>query len=106
MVHSEVAALERSYGENELRVRTLISELATEREALANNSQRVSDALKGVGAQVARDISNASNSIDKKLAERGLQLLSFSSRVRARRPNRCTRPRRGSQRPCPACSSA
>ncbi|HZJ11990.1 MAG TPA: hypothetical protein VFD26_04975, partial [Methyloceanibacter sp.] len=74
MVHSEVAALERSYGENELRVRNLISELATEREALANNSQRVSDALKGVGAQVARDISNASNSIDKKLAERGQQL--------------------------------
>ncbi|MBC8012574.1 MAG: hypothetical protein H7X74_00555 [Methyloceanibacter sp.] len=74
MVHSEVAALERSYGENELRVRNLISELATEREALANNSQRVSEALKGVGAQVARDISNASNSIDKKLAERGQQL--------------------------------
>ena len=74
MVHSEVAALERSYGENEIRVRGLIGELATEREALANNSQRVSDALKGVGAQVARDISNASSSIDKKLAERGVQL--------------------------------
>jgi hypothetical protein len=74
MVHSEVAALERSYGENEIRVRGLISELATEREALANNSARVSDALKGVGAQVARDISNASSSIDKKLAERGMQL--------------------------------
>ena len=74
MVHSEVAALERSYGENEHRVRTLISELVTEREALANNSQRVSEALKGVGAQIARDISAASNSIDKKLAERGLQL--------------------------------
>ncbi|MGH6866064.1 MAG: hypothetical protein ACREDO_07850 [Methyloceanibacter sp.] len=74
MVHSEVAALERSYGENELRVRNLISELATEREALANNSQRVSDALRGVGTQVARDISNASSMIDKKLAERGTQL--------------------------------
>ncbi|MGH6735699.1 MAG: hypothetical protein ACRECX_06420 [Methyloceanibacter sp.] len=74
MVHNEVAALERSYGENELRVRNLISELATEREALANNSARVSEALKGVGAQVARDISNASNSIDKKLSERGTQL--------------------------------
>ena len=74
MVHSEVAALERSYGENEIRVRGLISELATEREALANNSARVSEALKGVGAQVARDISNASSSIDKKLAERGMQL--------------------------------
>jgi hypothetical protein len=74
MVHSEVAALERSYGENELRVRNLISELATEREALANNSQRVSEALKGVGAQIARDITTASASIDKKLAERGVQL--------------------------------
>ena len=74
MVHSEVAALERSYGENELRVRGLISELATEREALANNSSRVSESLKGVGAQIARDLANASSTIDKKLAERGLQL--------------------------------
>src|SRR5665811_241471 len=74
MVHGEVAALERSYGENELRVMGLINELATEREALTNNSQRVSEALKGVGAAVARDISNASGSIDKKLAERGTQL--------------------------------
>lgn len=74
MVHSEVAALERSYGENELRVRGLINELATERGALTNNSQRVSEALKGVGAQVARDIANASSTIDKKLAERGAQL--------------------------------
>jgi len=74
MVHSEVAALERSYGENEIRVRNLINELATEREALANNSQRVSEALKGVGTQVARDISAASATIDKKLAERGVQL--------------------------------
>ncbi|HKQ54822.1 MAG TPA: hypothetical protein VJT12_02920 [Methyloceanibacter sp.] len=74
MVHSEVAALERSYGENEHRVRTLISELVTERQALANNSERVSDALKGVGAQIARDITAASASIDKKLAERGVQL--------------------------------
>jgi hypothetical protein len=74
MVHSEVAALERSYGENELRVRGLISELSTEREALANNSTRVSESLKGVGAQIARDLANASSTIDKKLAERGLQL--------------------------------
>ena len=50
MVHSEVAALERSYSENEIRVSGLISELATEREALSNNSARVSEALKGVGA--------------------------------------------------------
>jgi hypothetical protein len=74
LVHNEVAALERSYSENEIRVRSLISELASEREALSNNSERVSETLKGVSAQVARDISAVSGSIDKKLAERGQQL--------------------------------
>ena len=74
LVHNEVATLERSYSDNELRVRGLISELASERQALTNNSERVSEALKGVGAQVARDLTAASGSIDKKLAERGLQL--------------------------------
>ncbi|MGD9027229.1 MAG: hypothetical protein PVJ31_04540, partial [Methyloceanibacter sp.] len=68
MVHNEVAALERSYGENELKVRNLINELATERDALTNNSQRVSEALKGVGAQISRDIANASGSIDQRLS--------------------------------------
>ena len=42
LVHNEVAALERSYTENENRIRNLINELASEREALANNSERVS----------------------------------------------------------------
>ncbi|MGB6949548.1 MAG: hypothetical protein WBD84_10190 [Methyloceanibacter sp.] len=74
LVHNEVAALERSYSDNELRVRGLISELASEREALTNNSERVSESLKGVGAQIARDLSTASSNIDKRLAERGVQL--------------------------------
>jgi hypothetical protein len=74
LVHNEVAALERSYSDNELRVRGLISELASERQALANNSERVSESLKGVGAQIARELTAASGNIDKKLAERGQQL--------------------------------
>jgi hypothetical protein len=74
LVHNEVAALERSYGDNELRVRGLISELASEREALSNNSQRVSESLRGVGQEIARNLSAASSSIDKKLADRGSQL--------------------------------
>jgi Apolipoprotein A1/A4/E domain len=74
LVHNEVAALERSYSDNELRVRGLISELASEREALANNSERVSESLRGVGAQIARDLTAASSSIDKRLADRGTQL--------------------------------
>lgn len=74
LVHNEVAALERSYGDNETRVRGLISELASEREALLNNSDRVSASLKGVGQQVAKDIAAATNEIDKNLADRGLKL--------------------------------
>ena len=74
LVHNEVAALERSYSDNELRVRGLISELASEREALSNNSQRVSESLRGVGQEIARNLSAASSSIDQKLAERGFQL--------------------------------
>jgi hypothetical protein len=60
LVHNEVAALERSYTENENRIRNLINELASEREALANNSDRVSEALRGIGAHVTREISAAS----------------------------------------------
>jgi F0F1-type ATP synthase membrane subunit b/b' len=61
LVHNEVAALERSYSENENRIRNLISELASEREALANNSDRVSEALRGIGSHVTREISAASD---------------------------------------------
>lgn len=60
LVHNEVAALERSYSENENRIRNLISELSSEREALANNSERVSEALRGIGSHVTREISAAS----------------------------------------------
>ena len=74
LVHNEVATLERSYSDNELRVRGLISELASEREALSNNSHRVSKSLRGVGQEIARNLAAASSSIDKKLAERGSQL--------------------------------
>ncbi|MGI9385898.1 MAG: hypothetical protein ACR2OX_00570 [Methyloligellaceae bacterium] len=63
LVHNEVAALERSYGENEHRIRSLIDELASEREALANNSDRVSEALRGVGQQVVHDVNMVTDRI-------------------------------------------
>jgi hypothetical protein len=71
LVHNEVAALERSYTENENRIRNLINELASEREALANNSERVSEALRGIGSQVTREITAAS--------EKGVQSLGQAS---------------------------
>src|SRR4029079_12736581 len=52
LVHSEVAALERSYEENERRIRGLIQELSGERHALLNTSDKVSDTLRAMGSEV------------------------------------------------------
>jgi hypothetical protein len=69
LVHNEVAALERSYTENENRIRNLINELASEREALANNSERVSEALRGIGSHVTREISAASERASQSMSQ-------------------------------------
>jgi len=68
LLHNEIATLERSYNDNELRVRALINELSSERKALANNSEQVSTALKGIGAQVTKDIAQAGDQATKTLA--------------------------------------
>jgi hypothetical protein len=52
LVHNEVNALERSYEDNERRIRGLIQELAGERNALLNTSERVADTLRGLGSEV------------------------------------------------------
>ncbi|MEM7620084.1 MAG: hypothetical protein AAF228_06420 [Pseudomonadota bacterium] len=67
LVHNEVTALERSYSENELRIRGLLQELASEREALTNNSERVSDVLNNIGLRVAQDVSHAGERVTKSL---------------------------------------
>ena len=74
LVHNEVAALERSYSENENRIRNLINELASEREALANNSERVSEALRGVGSQVTREITAASEKASQALGHASVNM--------------------------------
>jgi hypothetical protein len=81
LVHNEVAALERSYTENENRIRNLINELASEREALANNSERVSEALRGIGSQVTREITAASEKASQSLSHAsGNMTEAFASR--------------------------
>ncbi|MEL7542362.1 MAG: hypothetical protein AAGJ70_01155, partial [Pseudomonadota bacterium] len=68
LVHSEVAALERAYHENEVRVRSLINELVSERKSLTNNSDRVSDSIRGIGMEVTREIVAASEVAAKTLS--------------------------------------
>ncbi len=52
MVHNEVTLLERSYEENERKVRALIQELSGERHALVNTSDRVYDSLQRLGGEI------------------------------------------------------
>ena len=52
LVHSEVAALDRSYEENEKRIRSLIQELSGERHALLTTSERVAVTLRTLGSEV------------------------------------------------------
>ena len=52
LVHNEVTALERSYEDNERRIRNLIQELSGERNALLNTTERVNEALKSIASEV------------------------------------------------------
>jgi hypothetical protein len=52
LVHNEVAALERSYEDNERKIRGLIQELAGERHALVNTSEHVTHTLRGLGTEI------------------------------------------------------
>ena len=45
MIHNEVTALERTYSENESRMRALIQELASQRDSVITNTDRVREAI-------------------------------------------------------------
>jgi hypothetical protein len=48
LVHNEVAALERAYNDNELRIRGLIEDLANQRDSLVGQAEQVRNAITGV----------------------------------------------------------
>ncbi|HJU31329.1 MAG TPA: hypothetical protein VJ740_07740, partial [Hyphomicrobiaceae bacterium] len=52
LVHNEVSALERSYSDNEHKIKGLIGELVSERHALVSTTDRVADTLKSMGSEV------------------------------------------------------
>ena len=60
LVHNQVADLERSYEQNERRIRGLIQELTGERHALLNTSTSVTDTLKSLGTEIPQLIEKLS----------------------------------------------
>ncbi len=65
LVHNEVASLEKSYGENEHKIRGLIQELAGERHALVSTTDKVSETLKSMGSEVPTLIDKLSHAADQ-----------------------------------------
>jgi hypothetical protein len=63
LVHNEVASLERSYTDNELRVRRLVEELVTEREAIVQNAERVRMAIRGSHDSMSSDLAGITDQI-------------------------------------------
>jgi uncharacterized protein with GYD domain len=81
LVHREVTALERSYSDNEARIRILVDELVTQREAIHTNAERVRLAivgahdsltteLAGVGTRVADSVSFVGSNVAQQLDQR------------------------------------
>jgi hypothetical protein len=61
LVHSEVAALERSYEENERKIRALIQELSAERSAIAGTGDQMALTLRSLGTEVPQLIDRLAN---------------------------------------------
>lgn len=74
LVHNEVAALERSYSQNEFIIRNLLNELVNEREAIAHNGMLVKQTLQGVGTQVAQTMQGVGTQVAQSMQGVGTQV--------------------------------
>ena len=61
LVHNEVAALERAYNDNEVRIRGLIEDLANQRDTLVGQAEQVRNAITGVHLGLTQDIASVSD---------------------------------------------
>ncbi|MBV9558182.1 MAG: apolipoprotein A1/A4/E family protein, partial [Pseudolabrys sp.] len=82
LVQNEVAALERTYSDNEVRIRGLLQDLANQRDTLVGQAEQVRSAINNVHIDLTQDLStisdlvgqqvnDAAQRITHSLAERG-----------------------------------
>ncbi len=82
LVQSEVAALERTYSDNEVRIRGLLQDLANQRDTLVGQAEQVRSSLTNVQIDLTQDLStisdlvgeqvnDAAHRITQSLAEKG-----------------------------------
>ena len=65
LVNNEVAALERAYNDNEVRIRNLLDGLAQQRETLVGQAEQVRNAITNVHLDLSHDITTVSELIAK-----------------------------------------
>lgn len=63
LVHSEVSQIERSYSENEARIRSLVDGLGSEREAVVGHAERVRASIMGAHETLREEIDLAGDAI-------------------------------------------
>ena len=90
LVANEVAALERAYSDNEVRIRALLQDIAHQRDNLVGQAEQVRSAISGVQIDLRHDIalistrsprvSTRSESITGALEERGQHITSALGR--------------------------
>jgi hypothetical protein len=69
MVRGEVSTLERAYDDNELRVRTLVEELQSERDAILSHTSRLREAMSGAHESFNLDVEGISGTINSTVNE-------------------------------------
>ena len=71
IVRTEVSNLERSYSENERRIRVLIDELTREREAILVNADNARTALLGARESLSEELQTTSSHLAETVSEAG-----------------------------------
>jgi Apolipoprotein A1/A4/E domain len=69
LVHNEVAALERTYSDNEVRIRGLLQELTNQRDTLVGQAEQVRSAVSNVHIDLTQDLSTISDLVGQQVNE-------------------------------------
>jgi len=69
LVQSEVAALERTYSDNEVRIRGLLQDLGNQRDTLVGQAEHVRSALGNVQIDLTQDLSTISELVGQQVNE-------------------------------------
>ena len=67
LVHNEVSSLERTYSDNEVRIRGLIQELTNQRDTLVGQAEQVRSSISNVQIDLTQDLSTISDLVGQQV---------------------------------------